>query len=151
MAFMGLGYFILFITLMIVWTLKVRKANNNVMSYGNAFLHMLIMWAVAATIGGMFNLLYGNVINPDYPYEIADMTIVQTEEWLVNAGMSDDEIESQLMQIEEDTLNSFTVGGMLMSLVGQYIMAAIISALISLFVWKRAPKEPTPSVSADES
>lgn len=151
MMLLGLGFFIVFIVLIIMWAIKYRKSQNNILSYGNALLYILIVWAVSSTMSSTFNFVYSTVINPDYAERIIDMSISQTEEWLVNSGMSDEEIEEVLIQVEEDTMNSFTFGGMLKSLLWGYVVAAIFSALISLFVWKRPPKETPLSISADES
>lgn len=126
------GLFMIAITLALVFVFSFRNRSSvgGYISFQQAFIFSFGILAVGGLIGSLFNLILFGLIDPDSVQVIAEASVENTEKWLENANMSDDQIDETLDQVESDTAGRFTPWGITKG----YFIALIVYAVLSLIV-----------------
>lgn len=137
----GFGIILLNFVLVIVFGIQYRKEVGGYLSFGQAFLHGFLTFAVAGLIGILFNVLLYTVIDPDLPEVIAAAAMENTAEMLEGMGMAAGDIDAAMAEAEASTLDQYSVAGMLMSYVWALIIYAIVALITGLIVKKNEPVE----------
>ncbi|HPH18461.1 MAG TPA: DUF4199 domain-containing protein [Haliscomenobacter sp.] len=99
--------------------------------FGKAFLVAFLILLIGSLIGGLFNLLYVTVIDPDFANNMAS----RMSDWFAEIGMDEAQIELQTQKMKE----GFSLSRQLMNLAIFGPIGAAIIGLISGAVAKRNP------------
>lgn len=80
------------------------------------------------------------VIDPELPAKLTDVAVVNAEEMMRSFGAPEDQIDTQMDQVREDTAGRFTVSGSLTGFAWGFLIYAIVCAITSLIVRKNEPE-----------
>lgn len=120
--------------------INYRNETGGYISYGKAFQHGFIILATAGLINILFAIILYNVIDPEMPQKLTDVTIENTEKMMTSFGAPPDRMEEQLDKMREDMPKRFQPGGQLISYLWALIMYAVVSAITSAFVKRNEPE-----------
>jgi ammonia channel protein AmtB len=101
-------------------------------SFGRAFAVTTLVGLLSSTVGGIFNYVYINFINPN----AADAALEQAREQYEKLGMAEEQID-QSMEMAKSMMTSPT--GFLLTMVAALIFTAIITLIISLIMKRERP------------
>ena len=110
------------------------------LEYGKAFLHGFITCAVGGILGIIFGIVLYNIIDPDLPQKLTDVTVENTERMLENFGTPSDQIDGQLDKMRDEMPANYSVVGQLKTYLWALLVYAIISAITALIVRKNQPE-----------
>jgi hypothetical protein len=133
----GIAGFVLAIVLPVIYVRKERESRGGIISFGDAFKVAFIGLLIGGAIGIAFQIIYIQAIDPEYPERITAQSLEMSNSFM--EGTVDDEMREQILRdAEADTLEKFSVTGMLLSFVYISIFYAVLS-LIMAVVLKRNP------------
>lgn len=138
----SLLYLAVIIVLPVVWVRQDRKEHvSETMGYPllAAFKFLFVILFINTIISSSFNFIYMNVIDTDYASRVIESTLISTEEMMVNFGTPEDLLITTLEETEAGLIEQFSNEGMLKSSLYSVIGMAVLSLIISLFVWKKDP------------
>jgi hypothetical protein len=136
----GIFFLLLFLGLVTYAGINYRNQVGGYLSYGKAFQHGFVTLAIGGLINIIFAIILHNVIDPELPQKLTDVTIENTAEMMSGFGAPEDKVEEQLDKMREDMPKRFTPTGQLISYLWALIVYAVVSAVSSLFVKKNAPE-----------
>lgn len=119
--------------------INYRNEIGGYLSFGKAFQHGFVVFAVSALISTIFNILLYTVIDPELPEKITEVAVENAQKMMEGFGMSGDQLDEAMQKTKEDTIKRYTAGGLAMSY-GFTLIGCAIFALISGAIAKR--KEP---------
>ena len=119
--------------------INYRNEIGGYLSFGKAFQHGFVVFAVSALVSTIFNILLYTVIDPELPAKVTEAAMENAEKMMAGFGMPEDQMEEALEKTKEDTIKRYTAGGLAMSY-GFTLIGCAIFALISGAIAKR--KEP---------
>jgi ABC-type multidrug transport system fused ATPase/permease subunit len=138
---LGLLSYILLIAGIIVGSIAYRdKILGGFISYKDAFLAGLLITIFAGILSSFFSFILIRFIDPG----VIEQSIAQTEEKLINRGLSEDQIELAMEKSKE------FIGSPLMVLVG-LLSFAFIGTIISLITAAIVKKESSPFNTGSQS
>ncbi|MBR9859317.1 DUF4199 domain-containing protein [bacterium] len=123
------------------------KPNFPFYSYGKALIAAFTVALVSAVIVFVFNVLFTEVIDPQYEENLTEQVLDNTRDRLENASMSDEQIDELLETTEARMSQNMGVMGKLkMTLFGLiwYLILALIIAAVQKS--KKEDKVPTEEV-----
>ncbi len=123
-----LVYLIVLLVLWVVYAIKVRKKNNNVFSYKEALISLVIIATVSMSIGQIWGTIYPKYIDKNFIERTAENAV----EGMVEMGLSPDDpqIEETVKQIEESGDFSIQMKKFAINLVVMLVLSLIIAAII---------------------
>jgi hypothetical protein len=136
----GILFLLIFLGYVIYAGINYRNSIGGFLSYGKAFQHGFLVLASAGLISILFQMLLYNVIDPDMPQKLADITVENTEKMMAGFGAPQDAIDKQLDQMKEEMPKRFQPMGLLISYLWALLIYAIISAITSIFVKRNEPE-----------
>jgi hypothetical protein len=116
-----------------------RNSVGGYLSYGKAWQHAMVIFAVSAFIATLFNLLFYNVIDPELPGKLTEASMENTREMMIGFGAPEDQIDKSMEEARKRTENQFTPSGMAMGYGFILIFSAIMASITSLFVRRSEP------------
>jgi Protein of unknown function (DUF4199) len=119
--------------------INYRNEIGGYLSFGKAFQHGFVVFAVSALISTIFNILLYTVIDPELPEKITEVAVENAQKMMEGFGMSGDQLDEAMEKTKEDTIKRYTAGGLAMSY-GFTLIGCAIFALISGAIAKK--KEP---------
>lgn len=133
-AFIGILQLALMAFLLVYYTKRYRDTMfNGKITFGQAFSFGVMLVVFSSLISSLYSYILNKYIDPEYMHRVMTMIQDKTYQMLSNSGMSQDQIESQMVKIEErgipspiETLVSSLEGG----LIGGAIMSLISSAIV---------------------
>lgn len=133
-AFIGILQLALMAFLLVYYTKRYRDTMfNGKITFGQAFAFGVMLVVFSSLISSLYSYILNKYIDPDYMHRVMTMIQDKTYQMLSNSGMSQDQIEAQMVKIEErgipspiETLVSSLEGG----LIGGAIMSLISSAIV---------------------
>lgn len=133
-AFIGILQLALMAFLLVYYTKRYRDTMfNGKITFGQAFAFGVMLVVFSSVISSLYSYILNKYIDPDYMHRVMTMIQDKTYQMLSNSGMSQDQIEAQMVKIEErgipspiETLVSSLEGG----LIGGAIMSLISSAIV---------------------
>lgn len=147
LSVLGFVGFIVAIIIPIIFIRKEREAQGGAITLGEAFKLSFIGLLIGGAIGIVFQILYIQVIDPEFGERMTAQTLEMSNSFM-EGNMDDDMREEILRQAEEDSLNRYTVSGMLKS----FGIAAIFYAVVSLIlaaILKKSPEGTSGSETLD--
>lgn len=119
---------------LMVWgAVTIRKEAGAYKSFGQAFVTVFIISAIATVLFDTFGYLLYAVIDTELPEIIKQKVQDNTTTMMERLGSTDDQIEEGLKRIEEQDYNP-NLKTQLMRYAMSFGIGAIFSALIALFV-----------------
>ncbi len=133
-TFQGISY-ILLIAVMIYGLLQFRKANGGFMAFAQGLLVVLVAGVVCSVISYFFNLLYFNLINPDYINEVMEYS----KEAVQKMGMvMNDELEATMRANAEKSMH-FSILNFTIGIVGSLVIWSILGSILGAIFSKKDP------------
>ncbi len=128
MSVIGILAFLAIIILWVAYTIKVRKANGNSFTFGEAFTSLAIIGAVTMLLSQVWHFLLTHVIDKEYMNKMIEKTV----DSMVSMGMSPDDpkIEEVVKGMEEGMQFSKQMQNAGIGIVVMLVLAAIIAAII---------------------
>lgn len=136
---LGIVFLLVYLGFVIYAGIQYRNEAGGVLSYGKAFQHGYLTLIISGFIGTIFTILLYHVIDPSIPETLTKITLEKTEEMLSGFGMSGDQLDQAMAQVEIDTPGRFSVAGQLKQYGWGFLVNAIIVAITSIFVKKNQP------------
>ena len=137
-AFIGILQLALMAFLLVYYTKRYRDTMfNGKITFGQAFSFGVMLVVFSSLISSLYSFILNKYIDPDYMHRVMTMIQDKTYQMLSNSGMSQDQIEAQMIKIEEKGIPS-PIETLVSSLEGGLIGGAIMSLISSAIVKKNA-------------
>ena len=139
-SFKTLGVMILiFLGIIIYAGIDYRKSVGGFLSYGKAWQHSMLTFAVSGVISVVFQILLYSVIDSELPAKLTDVIVDNTREMMENFGAPADQMDTALEKARTDSLDRLTPFGLMKGYIFQLIGYAVFSLIIALFTRKNPP------------
>lgn len=120
--------------------INYRNQIGGYIPFGKAYLHGLLVFAVAGLISTVFNFLLYFIIDPELANNMVDAIIANTEKTMENWGAPPDTIDQQIEKMREDMPKNFTAVGLVKGYFTGLIWYIILSLITGLIVKKNQPE-----------
>jgi len=141
LMFFGILGFASAIVVPVIYIRKERKQRGGEISFGDAFKLCFIGLIIGGLIGTAFQMLYTNVIDPEFGERMTAQSLEMTNSFL-EGNVSDDQREEMLREAETDSIERWTFVGQLTSFGYAIIMYAVISLILALIMKKNPENTP---------
>ena len=139
--YVGILALLILVVFLFSGTVAARKANGNVMSFGQAWLASMTVALVAQVLSAALTLLLYQVIAPELPGVLEEITIEKTQEMMEGFGMSGDMLDMQMKEIKEAMKEAYTWKGLAKNSAGGMLMWAVVSLIVAAVTRKNANSE----------
>lgn len=116
-----------------------RKEIGGFISFGKAWQHGFITFAVSSTVSVLFSFVLYYVIDPELPQKLTEASLANTEEMMRGFGMPDDQVEEAMEKAREGSKDQFSVSKTAISYVFFLVGAAILALISGAIVKKNQP------------
>ncbi|QCK14140.1 DUF4199 domain-containing protein [Mangrovivirga cuniculi] len=137
----GLGLFALYIFLLIIFNSRFRNGIGGYWSFGEAFKYNFFLLLVGGIINTIVGIVLFTVIDPDAPAMIAENTVESTISMVEKFGGDASQMEGELDETYNNTLEQFTLSGQLKSFGYSILVYAVIGAIFAAIFKKKKPQE----------
>lgn len=117
-----------------------RKELGGFMSFGKAFQHGFIMFAVSGLLSTVFSLVLYNVVDTELPAKLTETTIESTTEMMEGFGMPEDKLEEAMEKARKDAEDRFTVAGTFKGYAIGLIIFAVFALITGAIVKRKEPE-----------
>lgn len=124
------------ILIMVLAGLEYRREHGNTMLYGEAFKVTFLTTIVGMVLSSIFSYVLLNFIDPDMMDVMVEKAIDSTESLMRSVGAPEDQVDETLAKLENEMPNQFTLVGTLKNMLNVFIIGAILSAIVSIFLRK---------------
>jgi len=137
---------ILFLSLVVYMGIAIyagidfRKSTGGFITYGKAFQHAMIIFAISGLIASVFSILLNHVIDPELPQKLTDAALENQRVMMENFGAPPDAIEKGLEEARVRTENQYKISGIAMGYIFILVFSAIMALITSLVVRKNQPE-----------
>lgn len=133
------GYvtYLVVITMAVLAALKVRRANQGFLEFGEALKVTFTVFALALLIQTIFVFILFNYIDPDFKAAVSQEVMNKSEAMMKKFGASDEQIQKALDT--ERHSDQFSAGRVFLGYAITCIVSFIFCLLISLIVKKSKP------------
>jgi hypothetical protein len=134
-----IGYvsYLVIITMAVLAALKVRKANEGFLEFGEALKVTFSVFALALILQTIFTYVLFNYIDVSFKQAVSQEVLNKTEQMMRKFGASDSQIDDAIES--ERTKDQFALGRVLLGYGISCIVAFIFCLLISVIVKKSKP------------
>ena len=126
----------LYFGIVIYGGIEYRNAVGGYLSYGKAWQHAMIVFAISSLISTLFNLLFYNVIDPELPAKLTEASVENQRAMMQSFGAPEDSIDQALEQGRKNAADQFTPWGMTKGYGIILIVSGVLAAISSIFVKK---------------
>jgi len=137
----GLIALALYLGMAIYAGIEYRNSIGGFLSYGKAWQHAMIVFAISALISTLFNMVLYNVIDTELPGKLTEAAMENQRAMMQNFGTPEDQIDKALEQGRSRTANQYTLGGMAVNYLIILAVSAILALISSIFVKRNEPVE----------
>ena len=124
-------------------TIAARKANGNVLSFGQAWVASMTVALVAQVLSAVLTMLLYQVIAPELPGVLEQITLEKTQAMMEGFGMSGDMLDMQMKEIKAAMKEAYTWKGLVKNSAGGMLMWALVSLIVAAVTRKNANPEFT--------
>lgn len=135
----GIFSLLIYIGFTIYAGINFRGETGGYISFGKAFQHGFLIFAVSGLIASVFNLLLYTVIDPELPAKLTEAVLEKTAAMMEGFGAPEDQIDKAMEDARSRTENQYTPSGIAMGYGYLLIMSAIFSLITGLVVRKNEP------------
>lgn len=121
------------IVTLIVAGIKLRKSNNNLMSFQEALKFTFLAYVIYALIEAIGNYVLYAVIDPDLTAKVMEITIQKTMKMMEAFGASESQMEEAMAKVDaEPKFTSFKqiFLGLGLALIWNFVKSLLISLII---------------------
>jgi signal transduction histidine kinase len=122
-------------------TIAARKANGNVLSFGQAWVASMTVALVAQVLSAALTLLLYQVIAPELPGVLEQITLEKMRAMMEGFGMSGDMLDMQMKEIKSAMKETYTWKGLAKNSAGGMLMWAVVSLIVAAVTRKNANPE----------
>ncbi|MCX2745974.1 DUF4199 domain-containing protein [Mangrovivirga sp. M17] len=137
----GLGVFVLYLILLIIFNSRFRNGIGGYWSFGEAFKYNFFLLLTGGIINTIVGILLFVVIDPNASQIIAENAVENTISIVEKMGGDVSEIEGQLDETYDNTIEQFTLAGQLKSFGIAILVYAVIGAIFAAIFKKKKPQE----------
>ncbi len=112
-------------------TVAARNAQEGSFSFGQAWMASMTVAFVAQFLGAALTVLLYEIIAPELPSLLEQMTLEKTREMMEGFGISADLLKMQMREIKEAMKEAYTVKGLTLNAAGGMLMWAIVSLIVA--------------------
>ena len=135
----GILSLIISVGLLIYLGITYRNSIGGILSYGNALKYSILVMLVSYVIGIWFQILLYNVIDPDLPAVMTDLSIEKSVEMMEYWGAPQETIDASIPAIEEGIKKSTTISGILKSSPWGLLFVGLFSLFTAIFIKRSEP------------
>ena len=139
--YVGILALVILVVFLFTGTVAARKANGNVLSFGQAWVASMTVALVAQVLGAALTLLLYQVIAPELPGVLEQLTLEKTRAMMEGFGMSGDMLDMQMKEIKEAMKEAYTWRGLAKNSAGGMLMWAVVSLIVAAVTRKNANTE----------
>ena len=139
--YVGMLAFLIIVVFQFLGTVAARKAHGVPFSFGMAWKESMTVAAVAQIVGVAFTLVLYQVIAPELPGVLEQITLDKSMEMMEGFGMSGDMLELQMREIKKAMSEAYTAKGLLKSSAYAMLMWAIVSLIVAAITRRNQPSE----------
>ncbi|MFZ5973285.1 MAG: DUF4199 domain-containing protein [Bacteroidota bacterium] len=121
--------------------INYRGEIGGYISFGKAFQHGFLVFAISGLLATFFTLLLYTVIDPELPAKLTEATLEKTAEMMEGFGAPQDAIDKAMDDARERSESQYSVTGSFTGYGFMLIMSAIFSLITGLVVRKNEPME----------
>jgi hypothetical protein len=119
----------------------VRKAEGGVLSFGSAFLVVLLTAVVTQLLSALLTWVLYTVIAPELPGILTDLVVEKTAGMMETFGVPADIAEAQVAELETTLPETYTLVGLLKNSRYGVLMWALISLIVAAIVRRKPQSE----------
>ena len=108
-------------------------------SFREAWLFSMSVALVASLAGAALTLLLYQVIDPELPGLMTELTLEKTRSMMEGFGVSGDLLDMQMKEIRSSIEGAYTAGGLATNSASGMVMWAAVSLIVAA-ICKRAPQ-----------
>jgi len=134
------GFFlsiVVYLTLDITLTLRLKKLELERISYGQAFLSVIIYMGIGGLLTLIFGIVLTKIIDPDLPQKIFDASVVFTRSFMEWMGAKQEQIDKSIDKMKFDP-NDYSYLKMTLQYLYRYVLYIIFALIMAIFI-KRTP------------
>ena len=139
--YVGIVALLVLVVFLFAGTVAARKANGNVLSFGQAWVASMTVALVAQVLSAALTLLLYQVIAPELPGVLEQLTLEKTRAMMEGFGMSGDMLDMQMKEIKEAMKEAYTWKGLAKNSGGGMLMWAVVSLIVAAVTRKNANTE----------
>lgn len=136
----GLFSFAVFLGYGIYAGIGYRKEIGGYISFGKAFQHGFLTFAISALISTIFSILLYAVIDPELSQKVTDAAVQNAEEMMEGFGMTGDALDEAIEKTRKNTAERYSTAGMAMGYLWALIGCAIFALISGVIVKKKEPE-----------
>jgi len=118
-----------------------RNATGGYLSYGKAWQHAMVIFAISAVISTLFNFVLYFVIDPELPAKLTEAALENQRAMMQSFGAPESAIETEMAKARVRTENQYTPSGLALGFGIFLVISAVLSLISSIFVKKNEPIE----------
>ncbi len=132
---------LVFLGLVVYAGINYRNQIGGFMSYGKAFQHGFVTFAVMGVIATIFNIVLYEVIDPELPAKLTEVSVENAQKMMESFGVPEDQMDKAIEDAKTRGADQFSVMGALKGYPIALIFYAILSLISALIVKKNEPEE----------
>nr|WKN34286.1 DUF4199 domain-containing protein [Tunicatimonas sp. TK19036] len=130
--------FIVTVAILFVAGFELRKKNEGYLTFKNALVSTFVIYAIAAFMVVVYNILQYNVFTPEIAEELQKNVLNQQVAVWESFGMSDEEIDAAAAEMQGK--NMYGATWQLIGLAGNLVFGFILSLVVAAIVKKKEPE-----------
>ena len=134
----GICALLILVVFMFTGTAAARQASGGLATFGQAWIYSMSVAFVAQVGSAALTFLLYQVIAPELPGVLAEITLDKTKEMMEGFGMSGDMLNAQMKEIKEAMDEAYTLKGLAKNSAGGMLMWAVVSLIVAA-ISKRSP------------
>lgn len=120
--------------------IKYRNEIGGFLSFGKAFQHGFVLFAISGLVYTLFTFVLYFVIDPELPEKLKEASLANTEEMMRGFGMPEDQLEEAMEKAEESAQGQYSPAKMALGYLFSLIFSAIMALISGLIVKKKEPE-----------
>ena len=139
--YVGTLALLLIVVFQFLGTVAVRKAHGVPFSFGKAWMASMTVAAVAQVLSAALTLVLYQVIAPELPGVLEQITLDKSRAMMEGFGMSGDMLELQMSEIKKAMSAAYSAKGLATSSAWAMLMWAVISLIVAAVTRRNQPSE----------
>ena len=136
--YVGILALVIIVVFLFLGTVAARKANEGAFSFGQAWMASMTVAFVAQILSAALTLVLYQVIAPELPGVLEEITLDKSREMMEGFGMSGDMLELQMSELKKAMSEAYTAKGLAKNSAGAMMMWAVISLIVAA-ITRRTP------------
>jgi hypothetical protein len=118
-----------------------RNSIGGYLSYGKAWQHAMVIFAVAALMATLFNFVLYFVVDTELPAKLAEASLENQRAMMQSMGAPESTIDTEIAKARTRVENQFTASGLAMGFGIIMVISAVLALITSIFVKRNEPVE----------